>query len=231
MNAKIQSVVIRVHAGLVMKCKVINALISMSANTLMVKILVLYPNLAKETPYVPTFLEASLSSRWVCLSKNLVLQYILESLSSLLFHSLMSEWIADHFCWPFLSRLFPTNQNKAGQKRREEKCGGKQCAKKLVSNFHSLISEWKRRDDKLSSIYWRTRFLLRHTQPDDRLEIIPDSPLFHKTRNCAIGCAWKFEISFESAHFTELSKKFRKTCLCNRWRRFAFYTRMRNIGN
>ena len=112
---------------------------------------------------------ASLSSRWVCLSKNLVLQYILESLSSLLFHSLMSEWIADHFCWPFLSRLFPTNQNKAGQKRREEKCGGKQCAKKLVSNFHSLISEWKRRDDKLSSIYWRTRFLLRHTQPDDRL--------------------------------------------------------------
>ena len=113
--------------------------------------------------------KSSLSSRWVCLSKNLVLQYILESLSSLLFHSLMSEWIADHFCWPFLSRLFPTNQNKAGQKRREEKCGGKQCAKKLVSNFHSLISEWKRRDDKLSSIYWRTRFLLRHTQPDDRL--------------------------------------------------------------
>ena len=113
--------------------------------------------------------QASLSSGWVCLSKNLVLQYILESLSSLLFHSLMSEWklLTNFFahCLPphFSSRLFCPALFWLVGKRRDK--NGQQ----KWSAIHSLISEWKRRDNKLSSIYWRTRFLLRHTQPDDRL--------------------------------------------------------------
>ena len=84
--------------------------------------------------------------------------------------SLTNEWvkIADQIfahCLPphFSSRLFCPALFWLVGKRRDK--NGQQ----KWSAIHSLISEWKRRDDKLSSIYWRTRFLLRHTQRDDRL--------------------------------------------------------------
>ena len=71
-------------------------------------------------------------------------------------------------CWPIFWRIFYPALLLPPFLPSLILIGGKKARKKLVSNFHSLMSEWKRRDEKLSSSPRRTRFSLRQTQRDDR---------------------------------------------------------------